>query len=164
MENEYVYTGQYYDLVYGSYKNDIITQCEVKMILGYTKAQSTILDIGAGTGRLTIPLLKNNRKMFALDTSEAMLKELRKKLKKYNLVIGGIINDKINDVSLKKKVDCVVMFGNVISEMAKTREEGVEVLRVIKGLMKKNSKLIISQSTMKNMDWKSEEEKGGGCV
>ena len=41
-----------------------------------------ILDIGAGTGRLTIPLIKNNRKVLALDTSRNMLKELRKKLKK----------------------------------------------------------------------------------
>ena len=82
MENEYIYTGGYYDILYDSYKNKTLTCDEIKIILKHTKPLSMILDIGAGTGRLTIPLIKNNRKVLALDTSRNMLKELRKKLKK----------------------------------------------------------------------------------
>ena len=58
------------------------------------------------------------------------------------------------------------MFGNVISEIAKTRKRGIGIIKIIKSLLKENSKLIISQSNpykfdIKDMDWKSEEERRG---
>ena len=53
-------------------------------LLGDVKCKK-ILDVGAGTGRLAIPLAKMGAKVTACDVSEEMLKRLRNKTKIKNL-------------------------------------------------------------------------------
>ncbi len=52
-------------------------------LLGYVNGKS-ILDVGAGTGRLAIDLIKQNALVTALDVSAEMLNELKKKIKNYS--------------------------------------------------------------------------------
>ena len=47
--------------------------------LNYIKPDDSVLDIGAGTGRLSVEVAKHAAKVTAVDTSEDMLKILRKK-------------------------------------------------------------------------------------
>lgn len=49
-----------------------------------------ILDVGAGTGRLSIMLAKNGAEVTALDVSEEMLKVLHKKSRKIITVVGDV--------------------------------------------------------------------------
>jgi len=54
-----------------------------------------IIDFGAGTGRLTIPLLKNNFKVTAVDINKESLKHLRKNTKKIEKEKNLKISDEI---------------------------------------------------------------------
>jgi ubiquinone/menaquinone biosynthesis C-methylase UbiE len=56
-------------------------------LLGDVKGK-TILDVGAGTGRAAAPLAKMGAEVTALDVSEQMLKELKKKNSKIKTVVG----------------------------------------------------------------------------
>lgn len=53
----------------------------MKRIVGLN-SMDYIVDFGAGSGRLTIPLLKNNFSVYAIDVSERSLKNLRETAKK----------------------------------------------------------------------------------
>ncbi len=53
----------------------------------YGKNKKKILDIGAGRGRLTFPILKIGHQLFCLDSSEAMTKYLSPKISKSNIII-----------------------------------------------------------------------------
>jgi len=44
------------------------------------KQNSPILDLAAGTGRVTIPLAEAGFKIFSLESSEAMLNHAKKKI------------------------------------------------------------------------------------
>lgn len=56
-------------------------------LLGDVKGEK-ILDVGAGTGRAAVSLAKMGAEVTALDVSEQMLKELKKKNPKIQTVIG----------------------------------------------------------------------------
>jgi ubiquinone/menaquinone biosynthesis C-methylase UbiE len=56
-------------------------------LLGDIKGKN-ILDVGAGTGRAAAPLAKMGAEVTALDVSEQMLKELKKKNSKIETVVG----------------------------------------------------------------------------
>lgn len=51
-----------------------------------------VLDVGAGTGRLTLELYKLGAEVTALDVSEKMLQELKKKNKNIETVVGDAEN------------------------------------------------------------------------
>lgn len=56
-------------------------------LLGEVKGK-TILDVGAGTGRTSVVLAKMGAEVTALDVSEEMLKELKNKNSKIEIVVG----------------------------------------------------------------------------
>ncbi|MFA5127376.1 MAG: methyltransferase domain-containing protein [Patescibacteria group bacterium] len=56
-------------------------------LLGDVKSKK-ILDVGAGTGRTSVILAKMGAEVTALDVSEKMLKELKKKNAKIKIVVG----------------------------------------------------------------------------
>jgi SAM-dependent methyltransferase len=53
----------------------------------YGKSKKKILDIGAGRGRLTFPILKLGHLVFCLDSSKAMTKYLYPKISSKNIII-----------------------------------------------------------------------------
>ncbi len=57
-------------------------------LLGEVKGKK-ILDVGAGTGRVSVPLAKAGADVVALDASEAMLKKLKSKIKIETVVADG---------------------------------------------------------------------------
>lgn len=80
-----------YDLLYEDVTEDIY------MYLKLLKGQKNILEFGAGTGRVTIPLAKDGHFIEAVDLSSEMLNELKNKiqddetLRKYiNPVLGNM--------------------------------------------------------------------------
>ena len=64
----------------------------VLKLLGDIK-DKMILDIGAGTGRVSVPLAKAGAKVTALDVSEEMLRQVQGKSKKGKVVIETVVGD-----------------------------------------------------------------------
>ncbi|NKQ39848.1 MAG: class I SAM-dependent methyltransferase [Methanosarcinales archaeon] len=75
-------------------------------ILQYIDKDSTILDIGAGTGAFTIPLSKIAQEITALEPSNEMLFHLKNKLNGVNV---KIINKRIEDLSIKDVNQCDIV-------------------------------------------------------
>jgi|GEM_PF-4832902 len=78
-----------YDILYARYLRSIPDF--VKLVENNTPPRGAILDIAAGTGEVTIPLLKQGYHVTALDVHGGMLKELeqkaaRQKLRNYSLM------------------------------------------------------------------------------
>ena len=81
--------GEYYDYVYeqtfGGYYDALTTETlnVIKQIL----PDATIIDFGAGTGRLAIPLAEHGYKVVAVEKSAGMVNEFNRKLSRVNFEI-----------------------------------------------------------------------------
>lgn len=74
--------GNYYDFVYEScfgHNYTIITQNTLNFIRNYTSVGRTLLDFGAGTGRIAIPLAEDGFNVHAVEPSLPMLNKLAEK-------------------------------------------------------------------------------------
>jgi SAM-dependent methyltransferase len=81
--------GEYYDFVYeqtfGGYY-DALT-AETLNVIKQILPDATIIDFGAGTGRLAIPLAENGHKVVAVEKSAGMVNEFKRKLSRGNAEI-----------------------------------------------------------------------------
>ena len=81
--------GEYYDYVYeqtfGGYY-DALT-AETLNVIKQILPDATIIDFGAGTGRLAIPLAENGHKVVAVEKSAGMVNEFKRKLSSGNAEI-----------------------------------------------------------------------------
>lgn len=73
-----------YDIEYADQEDDIAWYCEIAD--EHLATDSTLLELGAGTGRITIPLARHGHTINALDRMPGMLARLRAKLDDPNLV------------------------------------------------------------------------------
>ena len=67
---------------------------EVPFLLKWaSKKQGMIIDIACGTGRVTIPLAKNQHKLIGVDIHKGMLAEAKKKASKFDLQVDWVEQD-----------------------------------------------------------------------
>jgi ubiquinone/menaquinone biosynthesis C-methylase UbiE len=72
----------------------LLQDCEVESFLSMTEDSSqTILDVGAGTGKLSLPLLKKSREVVSLDFSGEMLRIAQVKAETNGLALLPIVCD-----------------------------------------------------------------------
>ncbi|MFM7319970.1 MAG: class I SAM-dependent methyltransferase [Armatimonadota bacterium] len=72
----------WYDAVYAAHFGsflDALTRRNTETILALAQDGETVIDYGAGTGRLSVPLLDAGRRVIAVDPSMGMLDQLRAK-------------------------------------------------------------------------------------
>lgn len=69
------------------------------------RPEDTVLDVGAGTGRLTVPVASKVRMVTAVDPSARMLMYLRDNMKEANHSNCRYVQKKWEDVCLKKDMD-----------------------------------------------------------
>jgi cyclopropane fatty-acyl-phospholipid synthase-like methyltransferase len=81
---------------------------ELERIKKFVNPNYTILDIGAGYGRLTIPLAKTARKVVAIEPSKEGIKIMKNLAEKLNLQNIEFINKKWEEVNLDEKYDLVI--------------------------------------------------------
>jgi SAM-dependent methyltransferase len=62
--------------------------------------ETTIIDVGCGTGNLALPLAEKARRVTAIDPAEAMLNKLKEKAGQRNLTNISTINKKWEDVAI----------------------------------------------------------------
>jgi len=111
---------------------DTLNEKKIKASFKYFPHSSIILDNGAGTGKWTIPLLKEGYTVVACDTSLGMLKVARAKVQsKYSKAM--FVNCDITNLPFKKeKFDAILMAGRVLSITHKPEKALEECYRVLK--------------------------------
>ena len=115
---------------------------DVKFYLDYLKQfrGKIILEVGAGTGRITIPLLKAGLNVTALDISPSILKVLREKAKRENISAKIICAD-IRRLNLKDKFDAVVVPFRPFQHLYSVADQ-MNALKSIKKVLKPNGVLV----------------------
>ncbi len=109
----------------------------IAKILKKNKIKS-LLDLGCGTGKLTITLAKMGFDVHGIDISPRLIKVAKKTAKKEKLNINFVVGD-IRRLNLKKKFDCIVL-----SEVLEHIKDDASLLKSTKKLLKKNGKLFVS--------------------
>ena len=107
--------GTYYDFVYeqsfGSFYNSLTI--ETLNVINQILPKGTILDFGAGTGRLSLPLAEQDYKLIAVEKSTGMVNEFRRKLDGQNSEIE-IHNCSISEYE-NGKADLAIALFTVLS-------------------------------------------------
>lgn len=76
-------------------------------------SSASVLEIGAGTGRFSIPIAKKAKKVLAVDISEEMLGKLKDKAKNEKLQNIETISGDFMEIDIKEKFDFIVSFSAV---------------------------------------------------
>lgn len=103
--NSYKKFPELYDLLYQRYLNSVPDF--VALVKKNTPSGGRILDLAAGTGEVTIPLLKSGFEVVSLDKNKGMLKELKSKAKKQGVKNFHIIISDMKKASYREKFDSV---------------------------------------------------------
>ena len=131
------------------YKTELIvnppfhTRLEIKQIITrIPNKKYQIVDFGCGTGRLTIPLLQNNFDVKAVDISGQSIKELKRNIKKLNLVLTDYSSNLGN-----KKYQIIV--GSDVLHHTKIENS----IKNISNHLKKHGVIIFSEPGAYNLSW-----------
>ena len=127
---------EHYDQEYSFYDKDI------NFYLDEAKNTSRVLDIGIGTGRIAIPLLKENIKLDGLDYSPDILDKCKKRLIKESLQ-ANLYEGAMQNFSLENKYDLIIC-GFRVFLLNLTMEDQLKTLINFKKHLTKNGKVIIS--------------------
>lgn len=98
---------------------------DVPFWIDVTKGKEKILEIACGTGRITIPLLQDNKKVYALDYSEKMLNILKEKVKnQYPECKDKLIINKgdMRNFQLNEKFDIILITTNSLNHIEKNED------------------------------------------
>ncbi len=71
-------------------------------------SEATVLDVGAGTGRMTLPMAKLAKHVTALDPSQKMLTILKENAQKQRIQNIEYINDSLEELKVTNSYDWVV--------------------------------------------------------
>lgn len=103
--NSYKNFPGFYDLLYQRYLKSVPDF--VALVRKSTPRGGSILDLAAGTGEVSIPLLRSGYKVISLDASRGMLKELKSKAKRLGVRGYRVKVSDMKKISYKEKFDVV---------------------------------------------------------
>lgn len=128
-----------YDLLYQRYLKSIPTF--VELVSSHTPSKGTILDLAAGTGEVSIPLLEKGYEVTSLDGSQGMLEQLKQKAEAKGLHADTTVQ-RLESISLDNSYDtiCIRQAINYYMGM-KTLTGGI---RQIASLLKPTGSLIFN--------------------
>ncbi|MEP7103113.1 MAG: class I SAM-dependent methyltransferase [Candidatus Dojkabacteria bacterium] len=161
MSNPNDTTAQLYDIISAPVKGPDITDEEIALISSLVLPGSSILDIGAGTGRHLVPLVELGYKVTGIDSSEKMLNELRTKLRIKNdelQIESHVINANIlTDNSKLETYNLVILMWNAFNEIALTLEGAQHLLGVLSRITASGGKVLINSDDPELEDMKSKD-------
>ncbi|KER09282.1 MAG: hypothetical protein HY22_12535 [[Candidatus Thermochlorobacteriaceae] bacterium GBChlB] len=102
-----------------------------KVFIALTGKNAAILDIGAGAGRITLPIAEAGGKLTALDTEQKMLDELDAHAREKNLAVNIVQGDALALPFADNSFD-VVFTSNVLHLVADWETALDEAIRVMK--------------------------------
>jgi ubiquinone/menaquinone biosynthesis C-methylase UbiE len=138
--NSYKNFPELYDLLYERYLKSVPDF--VALVKTNTPRGGAILDLAAGTGEVTIPLLKSGFKVTSLDASRGMLRELESKARKLGIKNSRAVTLDMRKLNYREKFDsvCIRQAVNYFIGI-KSLEAG---LKKILASLKAGSKLIFN--------------------
>ncbi len=152
-------TTQFYDIIYKKYLGKR-TEKDVELIFDAIKnkirkpfSEVKVLDIGCGSGRLSLLLLKKDITAYGIDISKIMINNFKKKLEK-NRISAKLFNE---DFLTTRKLninyyDCIICFFNTFCEIALDGNSALKVLEKMKKLLTKNGIIILEMSNPRAFD------------
>ncbi|MFA6146343.1 MAG: class I SAM-dependent methyltransferase [Patescibacteria group bacterium] len=119
---------------------------DVEFYLNYFKNfTGKILEVGAGTGRITIPLLKRSLNVTALDVAPEMLQILKEKSKKQKLSVKIVCAD-MRKFKLRDKFDAIIITFRAFQHMYSVDDQ-LNALKSMKKYLKPDGILIFDVYT-----------------
>jgi SAM-dependent methyltransferase len=108
-------------------------QKEVRLIKQEVGGSKTVLEVGCGTGRLSVALLQKNTRIIGLDISETMLQRTRKRSKELNLLLGDagnlpFRNESIESVFSAYTINHIPNYRKALSEMCRIASHYVIII------------------------------------
>lgn len=128
---------EYYDLEFQDYLNDLPFLVEWA-----NKQKGTIVDLGCGTGRVTIPLAQQGHKLIGVDLHEGMLNQAREKTANNSLSVEWTLQD-CTKLSLNILVPLIYMTGNSFQHFL-TNESQNQLLQSIHNHLEENGIFIFN--------------------
>ena len=114
---------------------------DVKFYLDHFKNfKGKILEVGAGTGRITIPLLKKGLNVVALDIAPRMLAILEEKAKEKRLLLKLVCAD-MRTFRLKQKFEAIIVTFRAFQHLYSVDDQ-LKALKCFKKHLKPNGILI----------------------
>lgn len=127
-----------YDIIYSEKSEE-----DVEFYLGQAKeSEGPVLEIGCGTGRIYLELLRNGIDAFGLDISHRMLEVLREKAEERGLE-PRVFQADMRNFSFDKKFACIIIpFGTFLHNL--TVKDQLNTLSKCKEHLVKDGKLILN--------------------
>ena len=118
--------GRFYDL--------FADNSDIPFFLKYAKNMgSPILDLAAGTGRITFALAKDGHEVVALENSQSMLEVAKQKLDQASSIIANkviLVEGDMTNFNLERKFELVIIPNSIVH--AVTTEEQLSTLQCIR--------------------------------
>lgn len=107
-----------------------------------SRSAGTVLELMAGTGRLSLPLLESGIRLTCVDSSAAMLAVLRRKLRDRGLG-SALVEQDVVRLSLPDRYDLAIIAFNSFSEITDVIDQ-VAALSSIRACLKEKGRLIVT--------------------
>ncbi len=146
-------TAKYYDITSQISKGKEIISEELLLIKKVFKKDSTVLDLGCGTGRHLIPLFNSNyfSKIVGLDITKEHLDILKKNLPQINY--KDLINADFNDFEFNdQKFDGIFLFWNALNEICLTDKSLDDFVKKCLNILNPKGKILINIDDIKTFD------------
>ncbi|MDN5709509.1 MAG: class I SAM-dependent methyltransferase [Planococcus sp. (in: firmicutes)] len=128
---------EYYDLEYQNYLSDVPFLAEWA-----EKSTDPILDLGCGTGRVTLPLAQQGHQLIGVDLHEGMLGRAKEKTLDANLRIDWVLQD-CTQLALNIEAALIYMTGNSFQHFL-TNESQNQLLKSVKTHLSDNGVFIFN--------------------
>ncbi len=145
-------TKQWYESLFENYAHKYDKECFVQGTLGecdfieqeINRDKSLkIIDIGCGTGRHSIELVKRGYQITGIDLSESQLKRAREKAKEQGVEIDFQKHD-ARDLPFKSEFDSAIMLCEGGFSLMETDEMNFEILKNVTKVLNAKGKLIFT--------------------
>lgn len=154
--SSYNISGIFYNYLSEPVKGTEVTLAETELIESIVGSKdATILDIGAGTGRHFIPLNNKGYAIYGLEDSSVMISVLERQLDNLDRVCNSNFWEFSEKVFGANKFDLLILFWNVINEIALSKKDLREFFFKAKKFLKPNGKILINSDNPKNFNFGS---------
>lgn len=136
-QNEYSWSAKYYDALCNE---DVVLE-DFTFYKSFITKESSILELGCGTGRIGIKLGPLVKDYVGLDLSPEMIAVFAEKLTDPNNNFTLIVGD-MTDYEINKKFDLIIFPFRVFQALA-SNEQRIKCLALCEKHLKKNGKIII---------------------
>jgi phospholipid N-methyltransferase len=91
----------------------------LNLLTKYIKKQSTIIDLGCGSGFQSIPLIDQNHDVFCIDSCTALLNELKQERPQANIIEGDLL---LFNQFITTKVNVIICMGDTLTHLSSLAE------------------------------------------